>query len=108
MSQLGLSLVTNLTKFSQKVTVLTLRSNGINKLVRLAACNVGDMKYTLLKNKLTGERSIRLADGTKVRESDDAGRYNILRKRAKANNARQIRDEVYRDHGMIKTPYGWE
>ena len=65
-------------------------------------------KYTLLKNKVTGERSVRLADGSKVRESDNPGQYNILRKRAKANHARQIRDEVYRDHGMTKTPYGWE
>ena len=103
-----LSLVTDLTKFSQKVTVLTLRSNGINKLVWLPACNVEDMKYTLLKNKVTGERSIHVSGEGRVRESEDPARYNMLRKRAKANNARMDRNEAYRSYGLVKTPYGWE
>ena len=44
MSQFKLSLVTDLTKFSQKVTGLTLLPNRINKLVWLPACYVGVMK----------------------------------------------------------------
>ena len=66
-------------------------------------------KYSLMKNKVTGVRSIRINEtGEMVRESEDPGRYNILRKRAKANTQRAVRDDVYRSCGLVKTPYGWE
>ena len=66
------------------------------------------MKYVLLKNKETGERSIHVSGEGRVRESEDPARYNMLRKRAKANNARLERNEAYRDMGLVKTPHGWE
>ena len=66
-------------------------------------------KYSLMINKVTGVRSVRINEtGEMVRESEDAGRYNILRKRAKANTQRAVRDDVYRSYGLVKTPYGWE
>ena len=70
------------------------------------------MKYTLLKNKATGARSI-LVDGEcdgfqTVRESEEPALYAKLRKRAIANRNRAERDQVMRDTGLVKTPYGWE
>ena len=67
------------------------------------------MKYTLLKNRTTGERKVRLNDtGELVSELEDKARYNMLRKRAQRNQAHQDRDELYRSSGLCKTPYGWE
>ena len=68
-----------------------------------------ETKYSLMINKMTGARSIRINETREmVRESEDPGRYAILRKRAKANTQRAVRDDVYRGMGMVKTPYGWE
>ena len=85
------------------------------------------MKYTLLKNKVTGERRIRIATSASasavriglaqheinafaeiVRESENPTRYAELRRKAIANRNRAERDQVMRDCGMVKTPYGWE
>ena len=73
------------------------------------------MKYTLLKNKTTGARSIRINDishidicGEVVRESENPTRYAELRKLAISNRNRAERDQVMRDLGLVKTPYGWE
>ena len=72
------------------------------------------MKYTLLKNKATGARSILVAGSSEcdgfqvVRESEEPLLYADLRKRAIANRNRAERDQVMRDLGLVKTPYGWE
>ena len=61
------------------------------------------MKYTLLKNKVTGERSIRIAGGETVRESEDLKRYTELRRKAIVNINRAVRNEAMRDCGLV--PY---
>ena len=66
------------------------------------------MKYTLLKNKVSGERSIRIVGGEIVKESENPVRYAELRKRALANKHRADRDDILRSCGLVKTPYGWE
>ena len=67
------------------------------------------MKYTLLINKTTGARAIRLNEtGEKITELENPVRYAQLRKRAKTNRSRAIRDDMYRSYGLVKTPYGWE
>ena len=65
------------------------------------------MKYTLLKSKLRG-RSVYIVGGEQVFESDDPKRYAELRRKAIANRNRAERDQVMRDTGLVKTPYGWE
>ena len=68
------------------------------------------MKYTLLKNKLTGERSILVSGpkGGRYSELTDPIVYAELRRKAIANRNRADRDQVMRDTGLVKTPYGWE
>jgi hypothetical protein len=60
------------------------------------------MKYTLLKNKETGERGIRLTGGEIVSESNEPDRYAELRKRALRNRRRADIDDAYRSCGMTK------
>ena len=67
------------------------------------------MKYTMLKNKATGERKVRINEtGELVSELEDKARYMMLRKRALLNKTVRDRDQVMRDCGLVKTPYGWE
>ena len=67
------------------------------------------MKYTLLRNKVTGERKVRInATGELVSELADKARYNMLRKRAKRNAYVSSREDALRSCGLVKTPYGWE
>ncbi len=66
------------------------------------------MKYTLLKNRVTGERSVVLTDGTRITEATEPARYAELRKRAIRNRHAMARNDVYRFVGVVKTPYGWE
>lgn len=63
------------------------------------------MKYTLLKNKITGERSIRITGGEKVTEKDNPIEYARLRKLALKNRDRADRDDVMRSLGLTKV-YG--
>ena len=59
------------------------------------------MKYTLLKNKVTGERSIRIVGGEVIRESEDPKRYADLRRKAVTNRNRISRNELMRDCGLV-------
>ena len=63
------------------------------------------MKYTLLKNKITGERSIRVTGGEKIVEKDNPTEYARLRKLALKNRDRADRDDVMRSMGLTKV-YG--
>jgi len=65
------------------------------------------MKYTLLKNKVTGERSIRIS-GTdeRVLESVNPVEYARLRKLAVGNIRRAQKDEVMRSLGLVKVKGG--
>ena len=68
-----------------------------------------ETKYSLMINKVTGVRSVRINEtGEMVRESEDPGRYTELRRKRLASINRSIRDSAYRSSGMVKTPYGWE
>ena len=61
------------------------------------------MKYTLLKNKVTGERKCRNNDtGEIVLESAEPEKYAALRKKALANISRAERDDVMRSCGLTK------
>ena len=60
------------------------------------------MKYTLLKNKVTGERSIHVAGGERVFEKDNPQEYARLRKLALNNLHRADRDDAMRSIGLIK------
>lgn len=66
-------------------------------------------KYTLLINKETQARSIRIKTGEVVHESEQPERYLELRKRAISNiNARTFRATMS-DLGMSRTlSGGWE
>jgi hypothetical protein len=59
-------------------------------------------KYVLLKNKVTGERSVRITGGQIVTEKDNPVEYAMLRKRAVSNRNRTERDQVMRDCGLTK------
>lgn len=64
------------------------------------------MKYTLLKNKVTGERSVRNnKTGEVIQESVNPELYNNLRKRALTNLRSKERDSIMRDMGLNKV-YG--
>lgn len=64
------------------------------------------MKFTLLKNKVTGIRSVRNnKTGETVVESENPELYAQLRKKAIANIERASRDDCMRSLGMVKT-YG--
>jgi hypothetical protein len=61
------------------------------------------MKYTLLKNKVTGERSIRInATGERIFESLNPDEYKTLRKKALTNKRRANRDDLMRSCGLTK------
>ena len=61
------------------------------------------MKYTLLKNKFTGIRSIRInATGEKIVESENPIEYKRLRKLAVNNFKRADYDETMRSIGLTK------
>ena len=61
------------------------------------------MKYTLLKNKVTGIRSIRInATGEKIIESENPIEYKRLRKLAVNNFKRADYDETMRSIGLTK------
>jgi len=66
-------------------------------------------KYTLLKNKETGLRSVRVnPTGEVVQETIDSNRYADLRKKALNNSKQASYNDVMRSVGWTKTPYGWE
>ena len=71
-------------------------------------------KYTLMINRKTGARSVRIASrapwyrGEIIRESDSPERYAELRKRALRNLDMREHDVALREIGLVKTPYGWE
>ena len=66
-------------------------------------------KYTLLINKVTGDRSVRNnKTGEVVIEKDNPVLYNELRKKAVNNQRNKQRNQLYSDLGLKKTPYGWE
>ena len=61
------------------------------------------MKYTLLKNKVTGERSIRInGEGTIIKELENPVEYARLRKMALTNLHRANRDDAMRSIGLVK------
>ena len=61
------------------------------------------MKYTLLKNKATGARSIRNnSTGHIIFENENSQEYMTLRKRAIANRNRIDKDDMMRSCGLIK------
>ena len=61
------------------------------------------MKYSLLKNKLSGERSVQInKTGEIVRESVDLKRYNDLRKKALNSLHRKQRDDLMESCGLTK------
>ena len=60
------------------------------------------MKYTLLKNKVTGERSIHVSGGERVHEKDNPQEYAKLRKLAVNNYKRADRDDAMRSLGLVK------
>ena len=61
------------------------------------------MKYTLLKNKQTGERKIRIVlTGEEITEKDNPTRYKELRKKAILNLRRKDKDETMKDLGLTK------
>ena len=61
------------------------------------------MKYTLLKNKQTGERSILIAgQAERVFEKDNQIEYARLRKLAVNNHKRTDRDDAMRSLGLVK------
>ena len=61
------------------------------------------MKYTLLKNKTTGARSILIGGQTeRVVEKDNPVEYARLRKLALNNYRRVDRDDAMRSLGLVK------
>lgn len=62
------------------------------------------MKYSLLKNKISGERSIRINDGsgTMIKESENPIEYARLRKLALVNINRGQRDDAMRSIGLVR------
>ena len=59
------------------------------------------LKYLLMKNKLTGIKSIRItATGEIILESDS--RYPDFRKKATANYRRWLKDKLMEDAGLTK------
>lgn len=60
-------------------------------------------KYTLLKNKNTGERSVRInKTGEVILESAEPTRYADLRKKAQTNSNRAQRDDLLDSLGLKK------
>jgi hypothetical protein len=59
-------------------------------------------KYTLLKNKSTGERSIHIAGQGRVKESENPAEYARLRNLALRNRSRSDRDQFMRDCGLVR------
>jgi hypothetical protein len=60
-------------------------------------------KYTLLKNKVTGIRAVRVNPaGAMIAESDNPAEYARLRKMAIANLRRTERDDAMRSIGLKK------
>jgi hypothetical protein len=59
-------------------------------------------KYCLMVERETGERYVRLTGGRLVWEKDEPVEYARLRKLALANAKRRVRDDVMRDHGLVK------
>ena len=61
------------------------------------------MKYTLLQNKHTGDRSIRInKTGVLVKEIEFPTEYHELRKKAIAAVNRRSRDSLMEDMGLTK------
>ena len=61
------------------------------------------MKYTLLKNRATGERSIMVAgQAERVFEKDNPVEYARLRKLAVNNHKRADKDDAMRSLGLVK------
>lgn len=61
------------------------------------------MKYTLLKNKVTGVRSVRInKTGEVVVENENPIKYVELRKKALASANRRSRDSLMEDMGLTK------
>lgn len=59
------------------------------------------MKYTLLKNKVTGVRSVRInTTGELVLESEDPNRYADLRKKAETNRRSAAKHDAYTSCGL--------
>jgi anionic cell wall polymer biosynthesis LytR-Cps2A-Psr (LCP) family protein len=63
---------------------------------------MGNMKYTLLKNKVTGERSVYVVGQGKIKESEYPLEYARLRKLALSNLHRVNRDQAMRDCGLVR------
>ncbi len=60
------------------------------------------MKYTLLKNKVTGEKSIYISGQGKLLEKDNPAEYARLRKLALSNLYRAQKDDAMRSLGLVK------
>jgi hypothetical protein len=61
------------------------------------------MKYTLLKNKETGARSVRINSTNEViAELDDPKKYADLRKKALAAINRKNKDDIMESMGLTK------
>ena len=64
------------------------------------------MKYKLLKNKVTGERSVVVnATGQVVTEKENPVEYLAMRKKAMASLARRQKDSIMESCGLTKV-YG--
>lgn len=59
-------------------------------------------KYTLLKNKVTGERSVRITGGMVIFEKDNQEEYLRLRKLALRNHKASERNQAMRDCGLTR------
>ena len=60
-------------------------------------------KYSLLKNKVTGERSVRInLNGVLVTEKENPTLYADLRKKALASLARKAKDDIMESMGLTK------
>lgn len=59
-------------------------------------------KYVLLKNKETGERSVRITGGEVVSEKENPAEYARLRKLAIRNLRQNEVNEAYRSCGLTR------
>lgn len=62
----------------------------------------------IYRSKITGEFRGKLADGSFTRAFASVDELKAEVKRVRRNAARRELDQLRRDCGLTKTPYGWE
>jgi len=70
-------------------------------------------KYTCYHNGTTLKRWVLIAATNteperRVYEDEQPAEYRRLRRKARRNANQRAHDQVMRDTGLVKTPYGWE